>query len=276
MELQTVEVAQRRLSICPVGAAAAWNNIAGGMPVEATYISQQKLSHVADLWSNPDNWADGGVPSSSVDLDVLYTGIGYNAVDLGTAQDPFLTHNVTAETSGLGVDGFLSTYDIEGKSVVVEGSLLVRNDASADIITLGGAGTTEIEHNFAKAGFMFQGINESPFGDAARDATLILDRPPPGSIDNGVVFQTNRYNVTGSGKIELGGLVFDHADLLPAVPGTGPSTIQLTNHGCPVYQLTNVSQALWNGETTVFSGSLSVGTDSENGYHFVAYDTPPG
>src|SRR4051794_11761709 len=172
MDLQTVEVAQRRLSICPVGAATAWNNIAGGMPMEATYIGRQKLSHVADLWSNLDNWADGEVPNSSVDLDVLYKGIGYNAVDLGTAQDPFLTHNVTAETSGLGVDGFLSTYDIEGKDVIVEGSLLVRDDENADTITLGGAGTAEIEHNFAKAGFMFRRINEIPFGDAARDATL--------------------------------------------------------------------------------------------------------
>jgi len=244
--------------------------------MEAMYIGHQRFSHVADLWSDRGNWNGGEVPSSNVHLDVLYEGIGYNAVDLGSAQVPFLAHDVMTATPGLGVHSFLSVHDIDGVGVIVEGGLRVRHDSDVGTMSFSGAGTAEIGHDVENTSFKFQGINESPFGNAAHDATLILDRPPPGSLGNAIIFETSRYNVTGSGKIELGGIVFDHADFLPSVPGTGASTIQLTNHGCPVYQLTNVSQTLWTGETTAFSGSLSVGEDPKTGFDFVSYTTPPG
>ncbi|MBV9249290.1 MAG: hypothetical protein JO227_08615, partial [Acetobacteraceae bacterium] len=90
-------------------------------------------------------------------------------------------------------------------------------------------------------------------------STLILDKPPHDSLSNLVDFELS--TSPAAARLELGGIAFDQAAYTRA-GSTG--SLQLMNHGRPVYQLTNVS---------VFGGSFTTGFDPHTGYDYVLYSS---
>jgi hypothetical protein len=58
---------------------------------------------------------------------------------------------------------------------------------------------------------------------------------------------------------------FDAAAFIPSAAGSLSGKIELTEHGKPVYQLSDVSFPVGA------SRALSVGTDPATGFHFIAH-----
>lgn len=235
-------------------------------------------------WSNPQIWQNGVVPNSSNGLHVTLDANSTD--DLGTAADPFIVHDISP---GLGlsptliVSGFLQAHDINDLSLYTAdpgtflspaGTIEIRHDAkNTSFSILGDGSTVEIGHSVAGSIFAFS-YGAGLQGDWARNATLILDHPSKGSLDNEFVLPPpppplgNSPAAVFSLKIELGGIAFDHADFIPSAPGSSSGDIRLSNHCKTVYDLTDVSAPFFGAAR---GGDLSVGTDPTTGYHYVSY-----
>jgi hypothetical protein len=225
----------------------------------AEFIGKQVSAHDIPPWSNPANWAGGKVPVSSNGLHILVDGSSLE--DLGTAQNPFVAQDVISTNLShplLAVDGFLSVRDAIGVSLEVLGGLHVsRALIDPTYIGIGGKGTVEIGQGIiGPTTIDFTRGVEFP---GASDGTLILDKAPRGSFDD-LVRMGGGLGSPLHDKVELGGVSFDHADVIPNP--SGDFTLRLTNHGAPVYQLTHVGLG---------GGTVSVGVDPKTGYDFVSY-----
>jgi hypothetical protein len=185
-----------------------------------------------NFWSDHSNWANGTVPQSSNGLQVQLDA--NSLADVGSQASPFETNDIIGVNApifvigGNGEPGFLHAHDIQGISglVVDPGSVL---DVSHDLVGVGqldlfNVSSTEIGHD----------IGSTQINDNAGNATLILDLPAHGHLDNLI----DVVPLVGSLQLELGHVTFDHADFLPL-----SGQIQLTNNGQPVYELTKVSAA---------------------------------
>jgi hypothetical protein len=134
---------------------------------------------------------------------------------------------------------------------VTEPSVLdVRHDLD-NVGTLGFflSGTAEIGNDIGST----TTIDFGGFRDQG-SATLISDHPAHDSLNNQVIVGGGVPHVA---NIELGGVVFDHEDLIPPLPGSTNEQVQLSNHGASVYTLTNVT-----GASSVSFG----GADPTTGY----------
>jgi hypothetical protein len=231
------------------------------------------------FWSDATTWADGTVPLSSnglhVQLDGQFSDLAIGPIG-GSAAAPFLTNDIIGVDKGFGLPSlgvgagggfaqasFLRTHDIVNVSAVVvglaqkfvdlrDGGLDVRNDlVNVKSITAGLGSKVEIGHDLGSTAFSLEG------------STLILDKPPHASLDNQIALsRTFNGPFPGSGAqttnlFEFGGVTFDHADLIPPVPGSSTSQIQLSNNGVPVYSLNHVDNA---------SSAVFAGVDHTTGY----------
>ncbi len=115
-------------------------------------------------------------------------------------------------------------------------------------------GVAEVGHDIGATAF--------DFASPGNQDTLILDHPPTGSLNNSVFFDGEPLNA----KLELGGLAFDDLNLIPNSDGV-LTIVQLTNHGSPVYKLTNMQ---WGGTL-----SVGHGPDPQTGYDYLVYQAAP-
>jgi hypothetical protein len=211
-------------------------------------------------WSDPAAWADGTVPQSSTGLDVQLDASSY--ANVGSQSSPFQTNDIIGASEGLflgiggpspSIPGFLQAHDIQNvANVVLAGNagLDVRNDLdNVGTLRFFEGGTAEIGNNIGSTTIEFQQFA----------GTLILDHPAQGSLDNQVLSDTLSTVVTHN--IELGGIIFDHADLIPPLPGSTNGQVQLSNHGASVYTLTNV---------TGISSASFAGVDPTTGYDILS------
>jgi hypothetical protein len=219
----------------------------------------------SDVWSNPANWVSGKVPHASHGLMILAGTNGED--DLGTTLNPFHANDIIGAQVGvsypdLTVSGFLIANNVNNLAAVAVsagGSLDVRHNLeNVNAVSISSdrnqAGAVEIGGDAGASAFHFDSFGEL--------STLILDKPAQSALANLITFSA------AGGKMELGGLNFDHASYLPNFHGTadaealGGGKIQLTDHGAPVYQLSNV-----------FFGTpgmgLSVGMDAKTGHDFI-------
>jgi hypothetical protein len=152
--------------------------------------------------------------------------------------------------------GFLQAFDIQNVATVelAEGSVLdVRNDLdNVGTLSFFLSGTAEIGNNVGSTTIEFGGFR------GPGSATLILDHPAHDSLNNQVIVGGSAPHVA---TIELGSVVFDHADLIPPLPGSANEQVQLSNHGASVYTLTNVT-----GASSVSFG----GVDPTTGYDILS------
>jgi hypothetical protein len=255
------------------------------------------IAPVFNDWSNADAWVGGAVPLSDrelkVQLDVQSTE------DLGNAQAPFFTDDVIGVAGKLGfpsldVTGFLHADTVRNlANIELEGSAagIIAHQLKnvAFVAVLGGAGTVDvsgnaethtllvadegsihIHHNLIggqSVQISFGGVVEvgHKFGNpdvtfGISGGTLILDHAPPKSLGSHILFSLGTTD-----KIELGHLDFDAAAFIPSAVGSLSGKVQLTEHGKPVYQLSDVSFPVGAGRT------FSVGTDPATGFHFIAH-----
>jgi hypothetical protein len=246
-------------------------------------------------WSTASAWVGGNVPTSSERLHIKLDA--QSTEDLGSASAPFLTNDIIGASAGLtpltlNVAGFLHARDVKDLAALLtdgSGSITVRNienvndltmigthavlnvehnivnvpqftDTEESVTHVGGSlvnvqtfaasfgGTMQVEHSVGTTQFTLGGIGSG---------NLILDHPEHRHL-------TNPITLAGNGDtIELGGLVFDKADFLPNSPGSSSGTVQLSEQGRPVYQLTDV--------TLRDTGTFSVGIDKSTGYHEIVF-----
>jgi hypothetical protein len=244
-------------------------------------------------WSTPGAWVSGQVPTSSLGLNVQIDTA--STENLGTASSPFLTNDIIGASVGLtspsiDVTGFLHAGDIGNLSFVgVEGNaaLTARNIANVrDLTTIGrklnvsndiintqqftateesvdriGGSLINVQKVGASFGATIEvgrslGTAQVTLGGIG-SGTLILDHPESHHLTNAISF------LGTNDTIELGNLVFDTASFLPNSPGATTGKLQLSEHGHPVYQLTDV--------TIPANGTFSVGTDTTTGHHEILF-----
>jgi hypothetical protein len=247
-------------------------------------------------WSDPKAWVGGAVPIGSNGLKVLLDTS--STEDIGSAQAPFLTNDVIGANIGgtlpsLSVTGFLHAHDVENLvGVFIEGkSGLSAHDIKnvKSLTVLSGPGTLDVKHdlvnvqqldvveesvahvgqdlvNVDSVSLSFGGklevghsLGSSQVTFGAAGGTLILDKPPHGTLSNAIAL------TFAQEKIELGRLTFDKAAFVANASGSTDGKIQLTEHGRPVYQLADVT--LPQGATHI----LSVGFDRSTGFDFIAH-----
>jgi hypothetical protein len=236
-----------------------------------------KGNGVENNWADPSAWANGAVPTSSVNLDIQLNANAFE--DLGTEQHPFVAHNVVGATAGLThpslfMVGFLHAHDIKnlsdlqlpsGTGVTVDHDLVnVQTvephdggflDVNHDLV-----GVAHVNISFGSTVDVGHSVGKTSFVSGIGGGTLILDNPARHKLDNPIAL--------GSGgsafNIELGHVTFDAADFIPAIPGGLSGEIDLTEHGRIVYRFTNVSE-------TAPAGILTVGFDKTTSYDVLAY-----
>jgi hypothetical protein len=240
------------------------------------------------VWSNPSNWEGGLLPRSNNGLSVVLD-TNTSVEDLGTSSDPFVVHDVTPGlgfTPSLLVSGFLYANDLSNLAISTfnpfiapnTGSIDIQHDATNTSFDLIGFGpTVEIGHDVSGSVFSFA-VGAGSGAMWGHDATLILARPPQGSLNNEInlppVIPMTGYpgTETFSAKIELGGISFNQADFIPPVPGSTSGDIRLLNNGKTVYNLSNVTVPdLTNILGVSLDGSFSTGYDKTTGDDYVVY-----
>jgi hypothetical protein len=228
-------------------------------------------------WADPSAWANGFVPTSSVNLDIQLKASG--SENLGTEQHPFVAHNVVGAATGLThpslfMTGFLHAHDIKNLSdlqLPSSSGVTVDHDlVHVQTVEAHDGGFLDVNHDLvgvAHVGISFgstvdvgHSVGKTSFVSGIGGGTLILDNPTRHRLDNPIAL--------GSGgstfNIEFGHVTFDAADFIPSVPGGLTGKIDLTEHGKTVYQFTNVSEA-------APAGVLTVGFDKTTSYNFVSY-----
>ena len=225
-----------------------------------------------NLWSDAGAWASGKVPSSSDGLDIKVDVSSTEDIRFpggpGTAlDDPFIAKDVIGASVGLSPPpvlfiqngSYLSVRDISNFTSIVVGiggassGLNVRHDLTniSNLIFAAG-GDVEVGHDIGTTGFLFESM--------MAPSTLILDKPPSGSLDNRVDFAAAL--PLSAAKVELGDLAFNGFSV--SQNPNGSETIKLTNHGRQVYALTDVT-----GGATV--ANLAVGVDRKTGNDFLEF-----
>jgi hypothetical protein len=228
-------------------------------------------------WSDPSAWDGGAIPRPSNGLDVVSKTPGDS---LGTAAQPFVTHDVTQnQVSQLFVfTGGLTTHNFNGGVVWMtdHGYMDVQHDLTAVVFVLTDAGYLRVGHDINST-ISFIGYGARGAHENATDAALVVDHPPNHQLTSEIAFPTGAPTSFHPAeypfglKIELAHMNFDRADFIPnsgtATNGFGDSfTLRLSEAGKAVYDLTDVRVPVDGHQ-----GTLSVGHDATTGYDFVAY-----